>query len=225
MAGRFRLTLPALAVVFGLLYLIIPRGESTVSSHSLSNFEALPSDSARYRIDADKSKFIVRAFAGGFLSALAHDHTISIGEFTGETSFTFGNVEPASLQLTIKAESLKVIDKISDKDRQKIETTMRDEVLETSKFSEITFKSTSVTASKIGEGEYQAKIIGDITLHGISRQLTIPAQLSFGDKELRAKGNFAIKQSNFGIKPVSVAGGTIKVKDELKFTFEILAHP
>jgi hypothetical protein len=51
------------------------------------------------------------------------------------------------------------------------------------------------------------------------------AQLEFGDKTLRAKGGFAIKQSNFSIKPVSVAGGTIKVKDELKFTFDIVAHP
>lgn len=226
MAGRFRLMLPALFVVLALFYLVTPRGESTVSSHSFRNFETLPSsEGARYRIDADKSKFIVRAFAGGFLSALAHDHTISISEFTGETSFTYGNVEPASLQMTIKAESLKVIDKISDKDRQKIETTMRDEVLETSKFPEITFKSSSVTANKTGDGEYQAKITGDITIHGVSRQLTIPAQLSFGDKELHARGSFSIKQSNFGIKPVSVAGGTIKVKDELKFTFDILAHP
>jgi hypothetical protein len=42
---------------------------------------------------------------------------------------------------------------------------------------------------------------------------------------MRAKGAFTLKQSSFGIKPVSVAGGTIKVKDELKFTFDIVAHP
>lgn len=31
-----------------------------------------------------------------------------------------------------------------------------------------------------------------------------------------------MRQSSFDIKPVSVAGGTIKVKDELKFSFAIL---
>jgi hypothetical protein len=41
---------------------------------------------------------------------------------------------------------------------------------------------------------------------------------------LRAKGAFTLKQTSFDIKPVSIAGGTIKVKDELKFTFEIVAH-
>jgi polyisoprenoid-binding protein YceI len=196
-------------------------GEPAVSS---ARVEA-PATSARYRIDASQSRFIVLAFAGGFLSAFAHDHTIAIREFDGETDFTYVTVAPASLQMTIKAGSLSVTDKISEKDRQNIETTMRDEVLEVSKYPEIAFKSSSVSASKTGEGQYQARITGEITLHGVSRPLTIPAQLGFGDKVLRAKGAFTLKQSSFGIKPVSVAAGTIKVKDELKFTFDIVAHP
>ena len=185
----------------------------------------VPANSARYRIDAGQSHFTVRAFAGGFLSALAHDHTIAVRDFEGNTEFTFGTVEPASLQMTIKAASLAVVDKISEKDRQKIEATMRDEVLEVSNFPEITFKSNSVTATKTGEGQYQTRIAGEISLHGVSRPLTISSQLEFGDKLLHAKGNFALKQSSFGIKPVSVAGGTIKVKDEVKFVFDIVAHP
>jgi polyisoprenoid-binding protein YceI len=180
--------------------------------------------SARYKIDAAQSRFTVRAFAGGFLSAFAHDHNISIREFEGDTDFTYGTVEPASLRMTIKASSLAITDKVSDKDRQKIESTMRDEVLEVSKYPDITFTSSSVSATKTGEGRYQARIAGEITLHGVTRPLTINAELEFGEKGLRAKGAFALKQSVFGIKPVSVAGGTIKVKDELKFTFEIVAH-
>lgn len=180
---------------------------------------------ARYRIDASQSRFTVRAFAGGLFSALAHDHTIAIREFDGETDFTYGTVEPASLQMTIKAGSLAVTDKISTNDRQKIESTMRDEVLEVSKYPDITFRSSEVNATKTGEGQYQARIQGEITLHGVARPLTINAQLGFGDRVLHAKGAFSLKQSSFGIKPVSVAGGTIKVKDELKFTFDILAHP
>jgi polyisoprenoid-binding protein YceI len=182
-------------------------------------------DAARYRIDAAQSRFTVRAFAGGFLSAFAHDHNIAIRDIGGEANFSYGTVEPASLRLTIKADSLAVTDKIKESDREKIETTMRNEVLEVAKHPEITFKSSSVSATKTGDGQYQARIPGDLTLHGVTRPLTIAAQLEFGDKTLRAKGAFALKQSSFEIKPVSVAGGTIKVKDELKFTFEIVARP
>lgn len=202
----------------------VPGSRWPVPALSTPRVEASASG-ARYKIDASRSRFIVRAFAGGFLSALAHDHTISISEFDGETDFTYGTVEPASLEITIKAGSLAVTDKISDKDRLKIESTMRDEVLEVSKYPEIRFKSNSVSATKTGDAQYQARITGEITLHGVSRQLTIPAQLEFGDKVLHAKGTFALKQSSFGIKPVSVAGGTIKVKDELRFTFDIVSNP
>src|SRR5262245_49930944 len=190
---------------------------------SIAVVEALPS--ARYRIDARESRFMVKAFAGGFLSAFAHDHNIAIREFSGAADFTFGTVEPASLELTIKAGSLGITDKVSEKDRQKIEATMRDEVLEISKYPDINFKSSSVSSSKTGEGQFQARITGELSLHGATQPLTINARLEFGDKVFRAQGGFSLKQSSFGIKPVSVAGGTVKVKDELKFTFDIVAHP
>jgi polyisoprenoid-binding protein YceI len=180
---------------------------------------------ASYKIDASQSRFMVRAFAGGFLSAFAHDHNIAIRDFSGEAQFTYGTVEPASLQLKIKSASLAVTDKVSATDRQKIEGTMRDEVLEVGKYPEIVFRSTSVSATKTGDGQYQAKVAGDLTLHGVTRPLTITAQLEFGDAVLRARGGFSLKQSSYEIKPVSVAGGTVKVKDELRFNFEIVAHP
>ena len=41
---------------------------------------------------------------------------------------------------------------------------------------------------------------------------------------LRAKGDFSLKQTDFGIKPFSAAGGTIKLKNELKFVFDIMAQ-
>lgn len=182
-------------------------------------------DAARYRIDAGESRFTVKAFAGGLLSAFAHDHNIAIRDFSGEADFTYGTVQPASLRITIKAGSLAVTDKVSASDRQKIEGTMREEVLEITKYPEIVFKSTGVTANKTGDGQYQARISGELNLHGVTRPLTISAQLEFGDKTLRARGAFVVKQSSFDIKPVSVGGGTVKVKDELKFSFDIVAHP
>ena len=35
----------------------------------------------------------------------------------------------------------------------------------------------------------------------------------------------ALKQTTFGIKPISVAGGTIKVKDEVEIDFAIYPRP
>jgi polyisoprenoid-binding protein YceI len=221
---KLRVLLTAIAMILGLANPSeFPQVRATPAAAGLSN--AAPFDGARYKINAGESTFIVRAFAGGLLSALAHNHTIAIRDFNGEADFTYGSVEPASLRLTISADSLSVTDKVSESDKKKIQSTMRDEVLEVATYPEITFKSSAVSATKTGEGQYQAKILGDLTLHGVTRPMTINAGLEFGDRMLRAKGAFALKQTSFGIKPVSLAGGTIKVKDELKFTFDIVARP
>lgn len=201
-----------------------PATDLSIPEHPLLMVEP-GADAARYRIDAGESRFTVKAFAGGLLSAFAHDHNIAIRDFSGEADFTYGTVQPASLRITIKAGSLSLTDKVSSADRQKIEGTMRDEVLEITKYPDIVFKSSGVAANKSGDGQYQARISGELNLHGVTRPLTINAQLEFGDKTLRARGGFAVKLSSFDIKPVSVGGGTIKVKDELKFSFDIVAHP
>lgn len=199
-------------------------GEFTVGDSTDKLIAPPGASSARYKIDADQSRFFVKAFAGGVFSAFAHDHTIAIRDFGGHVDFTFGTVEPASLEITIKAGSLEVTDKVSASDRQKIEGTMRDEVLEISKYPEIVFKSTGVNATKTGEGLYQARISGELILHGVTRPLNISSQLEFGNGNLRAKGSFSIKMTTFNLKPVSIGGGTIKVKDELKFTFDVFCH-
>jgi polyisoprenoid-binding protein YceI len=176
-----------------------------------------------YRIDAGQSKLIVRALVGGLLSTFGHNHTIAIREFSGEANVTPNSIAPGSLQLTIKADSLAVVDKVSASDKQEIEGKMRNEVLEVGQFPSITFKSTNISASKTGEGAYDIQIWGDVTLHGVTKSIWFKGQLNLSGNTLRAKGEFALRQSDFKIKPVSVAGGTIKVKDELKFSFDIVA--
>lgn len=184
-----------------------------------------PPSEGRYKINAGQSRFTVRAFVGGLLSAVTgHDHTIAIRDFSGTTAFTYGSVTPAALQFTVKADSLAVTDKVSESDRNKIQTTMRNEVLDVNSYPEIAFRSTGITAARLEEGKYRTKIIGDLTLHGTTRAITIDATVTFYEASLQAEGQFALRQTEYGIKPVTVAGGTIKVKDELKFSFNIVAN-
>jgi len=41
---------------------------------------------------------------------------------------------------------------------------------------------------------------------------------------LRISGQFTLRQSDYGIKPVSFAAGALRLKDELKFSFEVVAR-
>jgi polyisoprenoid-binding protein YceI len=195
----------------------------TETTNAVSDSFSIAPAAVSYRIDSGQSRFIVRAMVGGLLSSLGHNHTIAIREFTGEASITPNSIAPASMQLTIKADSLAVLDKVSASDKQEIETKMRNEVLETGQYANITFKSTNISADKTAEGQYDLQIWGDVTLHGVSKSIWFKGQMTLNGNTLRSKGEFALRQSDFKIKPVSAAGGTIKVKDELKFSFEIVA--
>jgi polyisoprenoid-binding protein YceI len=179
----------------------------------------------RYRIDASQSKFTVQAFATGLLSGFGHNPTIAIRDFTGEVECTKGSLTNASVRLEIKTESLIVIDDVKEKDRQEIENMMHSTVLETARYPEISFHSTNITVTKSAEGRYKARLIGELTLHGVTRgSLWIHAQVKVAEGSMRAQGDFTLKQTDFNIKRVSVAGGALRLKDELKFTFDILAN-
>jgi len=175
-----------------------------------------------YCADSRRSRFIVRAFATGMLSAFGHNPTIAIRDFTGEAHFDPNALEKASLQLRIKANSLEVADDANDKDRREMERQMREDVLETARFPEIVFESATVLAEKIMEGQYRVKINGKLALRGVIRNCEINAQVIASPDTLRAYGEFSLRQTDFGIKPVSAAGGTIKLKNELKLSFDIV---
>ena len=178
----------------------------------------------RYRIDHGRSRFMVKAFATGMLSAFAHNPTMAIRDFTGEVEFSPDSPEQSSLNIRIQSGSLEVVDEVSDKDRREMELQIREDVLETDRYPEIVFESTNVSADRIMASQYRAKIKGNVTLRGLTRDCEITAQIIAGPDTLRAHGEFPLKQSDFNIKPVTAVGGTIKLKDELKFTFDIVAH-
>jgi polyisoprenoid-binding protein YceI len=180
---------------------------------------------APYRLAADKSRFTVQAFAEGLLSAFGHDPVINIRDFTGEVEFTPDAPSQAAVRMTIRADSLAASEDVKEKDRLEIERMMREDVLETAKYPEIVFQSTNVSAQRLGEGRYRARIIGDLTLHGVTQKnIWIQTEVKMSGDSLRALGEFTLKQTDFQIKPVKVAGGAMKVKNELKFSFEITAE-
>jgi polyisoprenoid-binding protein YceI len=179
---------------------------------------------AVYAIDPGVSRFTVRAFANGMFSAFGHNPTLAIRDFEGEATFSPDALDEARLVIRIKAASLTVTDRISDQDRRELELTLNQDVLETSRYPEISFESTKVSASEAGGGQFFVNVVGALTLHGVSNTQAVSAQIALTGDMLRAHGEFSVLQSAYGIQPVSVAGGALKVKDELKCSFDIVAR-
>ena len=177
-----------------------------------------------YRVDASRSRFVAQAFAKGLLSAFGHNPRLAVRSFEGEVEFDPPAPNAASLWMRALADSLVVIDAMSEKDRREIERVTREEVPEAARYPEVVFQSAFVTASQVAEGRYQAPVAGNLSLHGVTRELVIDAAALVEGDELRAHGGISLRLTDFNIRPVSVAGGLLKLKDEVQLSFDILAH-
>src|SRR5258707_13816766 len=141
-----------------------------------------------YRIVAGESRFTVQAFAEGLLSAFGHDPVIAIRDFTGNVQFTPGTLTDGLVKMTIKADSLAASEDVKEKDRTEIDHMMHEDDLETAEFPEIVFTSTSVTASRLGKGRYRARVIGDLTLHGVTQNnVWIQSEGTITEEKVRAQ--------------------------------------
>ena len=178
----------------------------------------------RYVIDSRASRFTVQASATGLLARMGHNPVIGIRDFSGEMKFDPDKLEAGSFRLVIKSASLSVQNDISDKDLREIERLMNQEVLETAKFPEIVYEAASISVTKMADMLCSATLNGKLTMHGVTRNQTIVARVALLGSMLRASGDFTLDQTGYNIKLVSVAGGALKLKDELKLSFEMVAR-
>ena len=179
----------------------------------------------RYQLDSSQSKFMVRAFSGGLLWFKGHDHFIRARDFSGTAELTSGSINPASLQIRVRADSLEETREVfTPQQKQIINKELREIVLEPDKYPEIVFRSTGVTGKSMGSNQYEVTIKGDLTLHGVTRKISIPAVVTVSGNDLRAQGEFSIDRGDFDVKATSAFHGMVRVRDKLKFTFDIVGH-
>lgn len=167
-----------------------------------------------HSIDAGKSSLTVHVYKAGVFSALGHNHEIA-------APITRGAVDTAAhrVELEVKASALQVRDPdASGKDRDQIQSTMLGpEVLDAQRYPKIVFRSTAVELA----GPAAWNVRGDLRLHGETGTVSVEVRQVNG----HYVGSSHFKQSDFGIKPVKVAGGTIRVKDEIEIEFNIVLAP
>ena len=111
-----------------------------------------------FRLEPTESRFIIRTFSGGLLWFKGHDHFIAARNFTGEAVITPGTISPASLQFTVRADSLvETRDVFTEQQKQIIDKEIRQLVIEITKYPEINFKSTGVTGRMTSTDEYEVQ--------------------------------------------------------------------
>lgn len=176
-----------------------------------------------YNLDASQSKFMAHANRSGLLWFKGHSHHLAASEFTGQVELTPDMIAPASLRLAVKAASLHETGAdFTEPQKQIINKELKDIVLHPDQYPDITFQSTGVRVKSSAAPRYEVRIDGDLTLHGVTKRITIPATVTLNGNSLRAVGEFSIDRGDFGVKATSAFHGMVRVDDDVKFEFDIV---
>jgi polyisoprenoid-binding protein YceI len=176
---------------------------------------AAPLTAQERGIDTQRSTFVIHVGKSGLLSAAAHDHTI-------EAAIASGAIREAPaphIEFTIETAkmTLRPDPKVDPKTELTIQKDMEEMTLETMKFPAITFRSSRV--EKLADGDW--KVEGDLSLHGVAKTVSLTVKLTEGVYTAHT----VLKQTDFGIKPIGIGGGMIRVKNEVEIDFRILEQP
>ena len=202
------------AVILGLILAVLP-----------GIMVGPPQTTVTYNLDVSQSKFMAHANRSGLLWFKGHSHHLAASDFSGEVQLTPNTITPASLRLVVKAASLHETGAVfTEQQKQIINKELKDIVLHPDQYPDITFQSTNVTAKNSGSGRYDVKIDGNLTLHGVTRRITIPAVVTLEGNNLRAVGEFSIDRDDFKVKATSAFHGFVRVDDDVKFEFDIVGH-
>lgn len=188
-----------------------------------------------YKIDANQSLVRVYAYRAGSLSSMGHDHVIAsraVGGFVLKGPAPDGRGVVVQADLYMSLFSMTVDDKglraeagfgtkVSERARVGTRSNMLAS-LDAAGYPHVTLHiEASLENSKLVAAAVPLQVT--ITLHGISLTVEVQAQVSMDTESLQAAGRFALRQSDFGIRPHSALGGALSVRDELEIAFQINA--
>lgn len=187
---------------------------------------------AVYEISSQSSQVSILVFRGGKFSRLGHNHVMTSQQVSGRV-WVHPEFARSGFELSFPVAQLVVDDPEarraagsdfppdipqSDKDGTR-KNMLRAEVLDGEHYPEVKLQSAQVA------GTLEApQVTVHITIKDASRDVQVPVKLAIEGAKLSASGEFDILQTQFGMKPFSVALGALEVQDKLHIEFKIVAE-
>ena len=179
-----------------------------------------------YLLHAASSSVKVFTGSSGALGFLGHDHVIAVPSFTGEARIDTTDLKQFALTIEAPADSLRVIEEKDAGDRRKIESDMKQDVLESPAFPTIALRGVGFrpagpdSGQAIAWGMHKGHLQLEINLHGVSRTIEVPLQLELDPNQVRARGKFAITHADFNLPRKKVAG-VVNVAEKLEIEYDV----
>jgi polyisoprenoid-binding protein YceI len=185
---------------------------------ALGSERALGQDSVVYHV-VPASRFDVKTGKAGLFGFAGHSHMIRAHGVTGQAVLHRGDASKSHVELTVPTDSLQVMTPPDTAEIRKVTASMRDDVMQVGQYPKIEFVSKEVTRTDSGY-----HLLVALTMHGVTKDVPMDVAVKTAGDTLRARGTFAVKQTDYGIKPFRGGpGGTVKVADKVTFDFEAVA--
>jgi polyisoprenoid-binding protein YceI len=180
----------------------------------LTFLAAVPLRARERSIDTGRSTITVRVQRAAVLGISAHDYWI-------DAPIASGKIDEAGARAELTIETAKMTIKpdanVNPRARDRIQGEMDSITLEPDKYPEIVFRSTHIGPGSDGK----IKVEGTLTAHGVSRTINFDVKR---DGESYS-GHLSLKQTDFGMKPISLGAGIIHAEDLAEIDFKIFALP
>ena len=137
----------------------------------------------------------------------------NFSKFSGSIVVDREHPEKSSVNVRIDAASI-------DTGIAKRDEHLREELFNVVRYPEITFKSRRVTHT----GTNSADIVGDLTMHGVTREITLNVQLRSNDGSRWRVTTAPLRRSQFGLMFSKSAEMVSGIADEVAIEIEIAAE-
>jgi polyisoprenoid-binding protein YceI len=177
-------------------------------------------------IDAANSRVVIDVGRSGLFGFAGHNHEVLAPAVSGRVTFDPGDWPHSAVTLQFDAAALRVTGKGDPPaDIPEVQRVMlSSEVLDVKRFPTVAFRSRRVSATPRTPQTIDLVIEGDVTLHGTTRPMTVRTTATLEPDGMTARGGFVLRQTEFGMQPVTAAGGTVRVKDEVQVQFLLKAR-
>jgi polyisoprenoid-binding protein YceI len=170
------------------------------------------------------SRVVIHVGKAGAFGFAGHAHEV---EAPVAGSVTVDRQDPARSEVVVEFDSASLRVSPAGEPPQDVpavqQVMLSDRVLDANRYPKIVFRSRRITVLKTSGESVGLDIAGDLTLHGVTKPTVVHVRVTMENGAVTATGTATVTQSDFGIQPVTAAGGTIRVKDAVEIAFTVRA--
>lgn len=182
-----------------------------------------------YRIVPERSRVDIFVQRGGALKRLGHNHIVTAHAIEGYVLAGGAEGSESRADLVVDLTALAVDEaaarsvygletELSEDDIRGTAENLQRKVLETDRWP-----VARISIDAVQRHGDRAQCQATLEVRGSRFTLPVDVLLDISSATLRARGLFALRQTDLGIQPFSVLGGTLSVRDRLEFSFRIEA--